>query len=351
MGALKEINGIGEGSLKLLDAAGIRDAQQLAAKDPDELVAELQRASDVLKLTKRAPGKAAVEKWIAGAMKLGGDDPPKSKPAVSTAANFEGNPEVAAMLLQAPCAIPLPGRIMMEKGLAVSDIPAGLLLNRYSGDLDVRVDDPSLPKTEVPTPRWAGNLETIEKGTTRRHFDIASAKPMTATMSSGKRIPRSKQGHEQDRVALIRAPREKTNRGKNPESRNYIRGVLHTHPWSLRFGAIFSLLLVVNLPLAIITAFLLLLSRETTGNFEWVPGWFLAFPIALPLVSLGYLFWGVSGKCRICAQKLFMPKGALKHTKAHRLPGMGYVVPLALHLLLFSWFRCSSCGTPVRLKK
>jgi hypothetical protein len=27
------------------------------------------------------------------------------------------------------------------------------------------------------------------------------------------------------------------------------------------------------------------------------------------------------------------------------------VVPLCLHLLLFSWFRCSSCGTPVRLKK
>ncbi len=72
---------------------------------------------------------------------------------------------------------------------------------------------------------------------------------------------------------------------------------------------------------------------------------------ALPIVGLGYLIWGFSGKCRICTQKLFVNKGALKHIKAHRLPGMGYVVPLCLHLLAFSWFRCSSCGTPVRLKK
>ena len=100
-----------------------------------------------------------------------------------------------------------------------------------------------------------------------------------------------------------------------------------------------------------VSALLLMLSRELPESFGWVPEWLLAFPIALPLVGLGYLIWGVSGKCRICTQKLFVHKGALKHVKAHRLPGMGFVVPLCIHLLLFSWFRCSSCGTPVRLKK
>ncbi len=152
-------------------------------------------------------------------------------------------------------------------------------------------------------------------------------------------------------MALIRAPREKTNRGKDPNSRSYVRGVLHTHPWSLRVGAVFSLLLLINLPLAIISAFLLLVSREYPDTFSGVPEWILAFPIALPIIGLGYLFWGFSGKCRICTQKLFVHKAALKHVKSHRLPGMGYVVPLCIHLLLFNWFRCSSCGTPVRLKK
>jgi hypothetical protein len=167
----------------------------------------------------------------------------------------------------------------------------------------------------------------------------------------GNRVPGSKSGHEEDRIALIRAPRAETNLGKDPDSRQFIRGVLHTHPWHLRFGAVFSLLLLANLPLAVASAFLLLASEEKPEIFAWVPQWSIAFPIALPITGLGYLLWGLTGKCRICNQKLFTRKGALKHVKAHRLPGMGFVVPLCLHLLAFNWFRCSSCGTPVRLKK
>lgn len=164
-------------------------------------------------------------------------------------------------------------------------------------------------------------------------------------------MPASKNGHEEDRVALIRAPRAETNLGKDPGSRTYIRGVLHSHPWILRLGAVFSLLLLVNLPLAVASAFLLLASQERPDFFSWVPEWMLAFPIALPVTGIGYMIWGLTGKCRICNQKLFARRGALKHDKAHRIPGMGFVVPLCLHLLAFSWFRCSSCGTPVRLKK
>jgi Domain of unknown function (DUF4332) len=357
MAALNEIKGIEDDSLELLDAAGINNAEELAAHDADALVDELRRANDVLEICERAPGKAVVAKWIAAAMELTGVEPTAAaKPKQASSApgapvNYEASPEVAELLSRAPCAIPLPGRIMMEKGLGVSDIPAGLLLNRYSGDLDVRVDDPATARAAVPLRRAAGNMETIEKKPGTRHFDASSAKPMTPSTGSGKRIPKSREGHEEDRVSLIRAPREQTNRGKDPESRSYIRGVLHTHPWSLRIGAVFSLLLLVNLPLAIIAAMFLLLSGEFPESFPWVPKWLLAFPAALPLVGLGYLFWGMTGKCRICTQKLFVHKGALKHVKAHRLPGMGYVVPLCLHLLLFNWFRCSSCGTPVRLKK
>ncbi len=186
----------------------------------------------------------------------------------------------------------------------------------------------------------------------RVQFDGSNLKdPTSAAMTKKTRVAKSKSGHEEDRVALIRTPRETTNRGKDPNSRRYIRGVLHTHPWSLRIGAVFSLLLLMNLPLAIISAFLLLISQEKPDMLPWVPEWILAFPLALPIVGLGYMIWGFNGKCRICTQKLFVRKAALKHVKAHRLPGLGYVIPLCFHLLLFSWFRCSSCGTPVRLTK
>lgn len=361
---LNEIPGILDESLQLLEAAGVGSAEELAMQDADLLVAELKRANAVLSISKRAPGKPTVSKWIAGAKKLAGESaaPEAATPeviapevvrlSVATPMNYEANAEVAEMLSRAPSAIPLPGKIMMEKGLRVADVPAGLLLNRYSGDLDVRIGDPAAPKTEVPSRRRNGHVESVTKQqATNRHFEASSPKSLVASMKGGKRKPSSKSGHEENRVALIRAPREETNRGKDPESRRYVRGVLHTHPLSLRIGAVFALLLLINLPLAIVSGFLLLASREYSGSLDWVPKWIILFPLALPITGLGYLIWGMTGKCRICTQKLFVHKGALKHIKAHRLPGMGYVVPLCLHLLAFNWFRCSSCGTPVRLKK
>src|SRR5690606_5931672 len=62
------------------------------------------------------------------------------------------------------------------------------------------------------------------------------------------------------RVALIRAPRERTNKGRNPESRRYVRGVLHPHPYQLVIGAILTLVVMVALPLALAAACFLMLS-------------------------------------------------------------------------------------------
>jgi hypothetical protein len=349
MPELNKIYGISEASLQLLEASGIDTVAELAALDADHLAAELHLANETLSLVKRLPGKADVSHWITQAMAIMGaeptaDTPPEIEPAV----NFEANPEVAVMLARAPCAIPLPGVIMMGKGIRVSDVPAGILLNRYSGDLDVRVGNPAPPKQELPTRSKSGDLESFPKSLPPQVSTSISAQ---LAKEKDNRVPGSKSGHEEDRIALIRAPRAETNLGKDPESRQYIRGVLHTHPWHLRFGAVFSLLLLANLPLAVASAFLLLASEEKSKIFAWVPQWWLAFPIALPITGLGYLLCGLTGKCRICNQKLFARKGALKHVKAHRIPGMGFVVPLCLHLLAFNWFRCSSCGTPVRLKK
>lgn len=362
MAQLDEIPGIGAASRALLEAAGIPDAEHLVRQHPDNLVAELKKANAILGLCKRAPGRATVEKWIANAVSIVGEAPPVSgnaepvaetlEPEQQLAVNYEASEEVARMLAAAPCAIPFPGKKMMEKQLRVGDIPAGLLLNRYSGDLDVRIGDRETARTDVPSRRVSGNAEQVTTEARQRKFDGSQLRTITTEAGTGKiRIPKSREGADEDRVALIRAPRESTNRGKDPNSRRYVRGVLHTHPWHLRLGAFFSLLLLVNLPLAVVSAFLLLLSRENPESFSWVPAWSLAFPAALPVTGLAYLIWGFSGKCRICTQKIFVHKAALKHVKAHHVPGFGYVVPLCLHLLAFSWFRCSSCGTPVRLKK
>ena len=142
-----------------------------------------------------------------------------------------------------------------------------------------------------------------------------------------------------------------TNKGRSPRSRTYIRGVLHSHPVGLSIGAVLTLALGIMLPLAIASAGLLLLSGEWPERFGWVPKWLLAFPLSLPLFGIAYVIFAMRGSCRICGQKLFVPRLCLKNSKAHHVRGLGYIVPVSLHMLLFRWFRCTYCGTPVRLKK
>lgn len=348
---LNEIPGIDASDAELLDMAGIRDAKHLAEQDLEKLLEKLKRANEILQLAGGAPDESKVETWIRSAKEAAIQNKNEFKSAsLATAVNYEGSEQVAEMLANAPCAIPLPGKYLMEKKIRVSDIPAGLLLNRYSGDLDVRIGNPELPQGDFPQRRQASPSQIGHKAQPK-NFDPSNLKAIDPNAAPVQRVAKSKQDHEKDRVAMIRAPRESTNRGKNPRSRNYIRGVLHTHPWHLRIGAVFTLILLPILPLAIISGFLLLLSSLSPESFPWVPKWLIAFPIALPVIGLGYLFWGFPGKCRVCAQRLFVRKRAIKHAKSHKLFYMGYIVPLSIHLLLFSWFRCSSCGTPVRLKK
>lgn len=353
---LSSIPGIGKSSLELLEAAGFPDAESLAKAGVDELVKELERANTILQIAKKAPARSDVEKWIASARDMTGVDD-KVATAVAMPVNYEDSPQVAKMLKEALFAIPLPGKLLVDQQVGVRDIPPGILLNRYSGDLEVRVEDrvpapkhgrPSVPSSSV---RMADSIRMAEPAPSRLEIDTSRVKPVDALAGPKPRSITSKASGDEDRVALIRAPRVGTNKGRNPNSRLYIRGVLHSHPFSIAIGAIVTLVLMVMLPTGIISAALLLFSSEMPEKFSWVPKWLLVFPLALPVLGLIYLIWGARGSCRICGQKLFVPRMCLKNTKAHHIRGLGHIVPLCFHILLFKWFRCTYCGTPVRLKK
>ncbi len=355
MSNLSSIPGIGKSSLELLEAAGFADAESLAKAGVDELAKELERANGILQIAKKAPARANVEKWIASARDMTGVSEDIVTP-VAMPVNYEDSASVAKMLNDAPFAIPLPAKLLMDQKLAVGDIPPGILLNRYSGDLEVRVEDrvpapkhgrPAVPSSAV---RLADNVRFADSAPSRLEIDTARVKPIDALAGPAPRTKTSK-ASDDDRVALIRAPRVETNKGRNPSSRLYIRGVLHSHPFSIAIGAFITLVLTVMLPAGIISAALLLLSSEMPEKFDWVPKWLLAFPLALPVLGLIYLIWGARGSCRICGQKLFVPRMCLKNTKAHHIRGLGHIIPLCFHILLFKWFRCTYCGTPVRLKK
>jgi hypothetical protein len=347
---LRKIPGIGKAALELLEAAGFSDAESLAKAGVDELANELERANSILQISKRPPMRGNIKKWIVSARDLTGSSSDGPNP-VEMPVNYECLPKVASMLAVAPCAIPLPAKLLIDQGLAVGDIPPAILLNRYSGDLEVKVEDrlPGLRpgRPVVPT----SNVKIAEISGNRREMDVSRIKPIEV-LAAGEARPASAQSTgDNDRVALIRGPRMETNLGRNPESRLFLRGVMHSHPVSMAVGAIVTLLSAILLPLGIISAVLLLLSQEVPIHFGWVPKWLLVFPLCLPLFGIMYLIWGLNGGCRICGQKVFVPRMCLKNSKAHRLTGLGHIVPMCLHMLLFKWFRCTYCGTPVRLKK
>jgi hypothetical protein len=385
---MSEFSGIPDiqnSSVELLEVAGFFDGESLAQARADELSQELQRANRILKIAKNTPSEQSIAAWITRARELtgftgppddvvdpGGDSPAVGSPVEATSAtatpirsgipvDHERNRQVAALLAKAPCAIPLPAVLLVKNKLAVADIPPAILLNRYAGDLDIRVDErvPDLMPGPKPKSSFAvGYVQVADPSPPRLEIDTSRLKTTEDLVNSPRRTasvpsPTAPATHppEEDRVALIRAPRESTNRGVNPDSRRYIRGVLHSHPHSLAFGAFITLILMFVVPVAIVSGVLLLLSDQLPEKFGWVPTWLLAFPMAMPLLGLAYLIWGVGGSCRICGQRLFIRRACLKNTKAHHVPGLGYIIPVCFHMLLFRWFRCTFCGTPVRLKK
>lgn len=348
---LKKIPGIGNVTLELLKAAGFPDAESLAKAGVDELARELERANKILQISKRPLPRSNIEKWISTARDLTGAEQEVVSEEISIPLNHELSPQVISMLAAAPFAIPLPARLLVEQQLAVGDIPAAILLNRYSGDLDVRVDERVPAPKPVRPSTGSSNVIIADTSANRVEIDNSRIKSTDVFLGAIQRNLTAQSDTDNDRVALIRGPRLETNQGRDPNSRAYIRGVLHSHPLSISFGAAITLLIMTLLPLGIISAALLLLSQEIPTQFSWVPKWILVFPVSLPIFGVAYAIWGLGCSCRICGQKMFVPRMCLKNTKAHHIRGLGYIIPVCLHILLFKWFRCSYCGTPIRLKK
>ena len=280
--------------------------------------------------------------------------------AVAGPVNFEADPDVAEMLAIAPFALPMPARQLAERGIAPSEIAVAPLLNRALGDLDVRVaveksarkDLPGAPAARRTTAAASVQVADVGFSTGRRGFDSTKIRTIEEIQGDAPpvRAASTKSAVQDERINLLRTPLEKTNRGRKPSSRFYIRGVLHDRPLRIWFGGLITILMQLVIPLAIIAAPLLILSNERP-DFAWVPKWIIAFPLAVPVIGVLYAFISTGAKCRVCAQRLYWPKHCLKNRKAHHLPLLGYIGAVALHVMVFRWFNCTFCGTAIRIKK
>jgi len=425
MSDLLNIEGIGSQEVELLQATGWTDLESVAKADVDLLTRELTAANAMLKIISRTPERRKVERWVASAARLldpsatpakhgsrskaAVSTPPVEAPAVSPAkekrrrirksagpvsdplpdllpvaeevaapvedtageagllavsgpVNYEAEPDVQEMLAAAPLAIPIPARMLAEKGIAPNEIAVAALLNRALGDLEVRVSVEKPDRKDIPNSPGGGRrsiatasvqVSDIGFSMGRRGFDPSKVRTIEEAQGEAPpvRAASTKAGMEDDRIALLRAPRPETNKGRKPGSRFYIRGVLHDQPLKVWFGGLFAVLLQLSIPLAVIAAPLLILSGEQPEKFQWVPKWIIAFPIAVPVLGLLYILVSARAKCRVCAQRLYVPKHCLKNRKAHHLPMLGHIGALALHVMTFKWFNCTFCGTSIRIKK
>lgn len=129
-------------------------------------------------------------------------------------------------------------------------------------------------------------------------------------------------------------------------SRWVVRGVVHPRPVHVWLGALVSVVWRLALVTGVAGFLYLLIQVKNPSAYrvEVIAGF--AVLVVLGLIQLHF---ASRSRCRICSCNLFYSKNCHKNRKAHHIPGFGYVGSLALHLLLFRWFRCMYCGTAIRL--
>ena len=239
------------------------------------------------------------------------------------AVDYEQFDEVLDMLKASPLALPLSVEDLSKHGVKVSDIPKGLLLSEYVGDLEVRV----------------GKAAPMVR---HKALDLTPRKENTAE---------GVDSWVKSKSLLIIRPRNTTNRRVKPSSRFFIRGILHPKPYSFYIGAVATFLIVWLVPAALFSMGLLILASKQPDDFEWVSPQLYWVIGALFMMVVLYIRFGFVSVCPVCKQRLLIYRSRLINNRRHHLPRIDGLLRLCLHVMVFRWFHCKQCNTSVRLKK
>jgi len=371
MPQLDSIPSLPRDAVDLLEAVGYITARELCESHTQELFDELAKADQALGIMSESPTLEQLLMWKGLAESSIGDGYVSSEDSTDAAVSvvaacegviapevenieadddsiyqgaenasgsvdFEQDSEVQAMLEMSPDAELISAELIKKNDLAVSDIPKGLLLTECEGDVEINV---MTPQSRERHRRQAAEAKRSGLMTSRiRSFQDAE--------TGNHHVKPLDKGKPRDMITQS----EGLNVGLTPESRRFVRGVLHPDPMSVRISAFFAVLVQVFLVITII-AVPSLIAYDTMFDVPGAMWWILGIIVGLVLAALCYLFWGINARCRVCGQRQFAPKKCLKNKKAHHIPMIGYIFPTALHAMFFKWFYCTYCGTAVRLKK
>lgn len=321
MPKIDAIPGLSPDHADLLGTAGYLDTTSLVKAGAAGAHAELLRAHATLGIQQAAPDLATVRGWVAAAEALGA-----------------GEPAPSADPRELPLAVPLAGRVLRDRGISIAEVPPAILPD----DSQARAPRAVRRSPERGTQPDANSRQRVplDPNKLRSVRDFKSPEQLERERLAAERTPNN----------LLKTARAETNEGVDPQSRRYVRGVLHPRPLRVLLGSLVTMGFVVWVPVSVVAVVLMMVDDLGSG-ITWLPEWIFFLPGALPVALLLYLLVGAGVKCRVCGQRLLAPKHCRKNHKAHHIRGLGHIVPLALHVLLFRWFRCTFCGTAVRLRE
>lgn len=342
--------------LRLLEAGGYQSVEELAVQSPDDLAARLTDAAarlgvpsvisreDAARLVARArtlvPAGAAAPPAAnpptsANSMAA---PPPHSQPSAPAAVNLDDVPEAIAIPVAGAApkqSAPKQSSPKQPSPKQPSPVPVRPVQQPANGaarstaaDLNDRARSATLPPKSAPKKAF-------------RNFDayVSGETPVEP-------LPRNPAADEEEVDGALKRFNYKPG---EPIPRLVRRGVPHPRPYYLAFCAMIVLIfralmltVIIGTPIVLWPAFARG-DKQPLFQFLWVIGGWL-------LTGLLYLCFTLRARCRVCTNQIFWSKRCFKNQRAHRVPGLGFVASLALHALLFGWFRCMYCGTAIRLK-
>jgi len=377
---------------RLLEAAGVASVEDLAHQEPKDLAERLSRLSRKKRVV--APARKQVEQMVQLARKL---VPPPSSSGEHTESSTLGDlkinldhvPEAIAVPSAKP-APPPPARPADRPPTrtAAASVPQAPPSTPNRARSTAAAPGPPARKKSSGAPAHGGSGPTPPSTVAR--VAVTQSAPSAPSAASVESVPpaapipppaqtngplpkrpkphlkqkfRDFHDYKEGRMGVEPLPRKPADDEEEVEGalqrinlkpgqkipRRVRRGVPHPRPVFLVFCSLIVLAsrllmmtVVIGTPLVLWPAFV---HGDTTHllDFLWVIG-------VWALTGVFYLLFAVRARCRVCTNPIFWSKRCMKNAKAHRLPGLGLVSSLALHALLFGWFRCMYCGTAIRLK-
>ena len=319
MTPLSVIPGLSPEAIESLTACGISSAELLAGVPPAEIHRVLELTAWKKGRLNRAPGLDVVQQWAALAREATSAIPEAIAVPRAPLASRQGYVSPAQRARLAAAGPPTPAA---PPGAFPTEVPAARPL-----PLAAIREENSAPAAAVVPAELAdagfGNFADFQAGRSR------------VTPLSRYALDAPGEHPHLDRINVHESL-----------SRWVRRGVVHPNPGLLIFGALVALVWRVAMLAAVLAVPWLLVAVPKPSDYTWQIGAAAAMLVAL---GITHLIVGSRARCRICSCHLFYSRNCVKNPKAHALWGLGKTASLALHLLIFQWFRCMYCDTAIRL--